>query len=137
MKERNGITRGIVLAAAFSLVTLAGCSDDPANTDVYQLTVGAETATANLAMGMSSYDTQCMGCHGAMGETPRGTGPLNAIAPGSTYSVFSALQGKIHSTMPRATPTSDPTDCEDDCADNVAGHIYCAWNTALAMGCPP
>ena len=133
MKEKTRTTRGIVLASLFGLVALAGCTDDPAGTDVYQLTVGAETATVNLAMGMSSYDATCMGCHGAMGETPRGSGPLNAIAPGSTYSVFSALQGKIHGSM----PPPDPTLCQDDCADNVAGHIYCAWNTALVMGCPP
>ena len=133
MKKQNGITQAIVLLGLFSFVALAGCSDNPAHTDVYTLIVGAETNMVNLAEGTSSYDAQCAGCHGAMGGGGTSFRALDNYMPSDTYATFSALQAKIHGTMPKSNAAA----CEDDCADNITGHIYCSWNpTLVTSGCP-
>lgn len=133
MKKRNRITQAITLLGLFSFVALAGCSDNPADSDVVTLTVGAEMATVNLAMGKSSYDTQCQGCHGDMGQGGSRPVPLNNYMSGQPYATFSTLETKINTTMPQGTPAA----CGIDCADNVTGYIYCSWNpTLVTSGCP-
>ena len=135
MLKLNKLTRKIVLLSLLAFVGVVGCSDSPSGPELVTLTIGVETPTVDLLAGMESYDTQCQGCHGAMGGGGTSGRALNAYAPGSFYSTFSNLQDKIHRTMPKGALGAAA--CEDACADDVSGHIYCEWNpTLVTSGCP-
>jgi mono/diheme cytochrome c family protein len=134
MQRLNKLTRGIVLLSLLAFVGVVGCSDSPSGPTLVILAMeeGPRSPILNLDDGKTSYDTQCQGCHGAMGAGGSSGRALDNYPPGSFYAEFANLQGKIHSSMPRGNSGA----CEDMCADDVSGYIYCEWNpTLVTSGC--
>jgi hypothetical protein len=119
--------------ALASLVGALACSDsESGGSPKAQVPV-----TKDLAAGQTSYDTLCMGCHGATG--------MGATAPALVdcsrcSGTFAALQDYITAAMPPANPavctdTAPGMTDPGNCAENTAAHIFCSFNPDNAEGC--
>lgn len=138
MQILNKLNRGIVLLSLLAFVGAVGCSDSPSGSSTALVQI---PATADVTAGEVSYDAQCQGCHGDMGQG--NTAPaLDAFTTDSTIGIglavvplnFANLDEKIRLEMP-PFPNSDT--CVGTCASNVAAYIYCQWNGELvSSGCP-
>lgn len=137
MKTHKMYARGIMFIALASLVGALACSDSESGGSPK----AQVPATKDLAAGQATYDTMCMGCHGATGM---GGATAPALVGCSRCSgTFAALQDYITAAMP-PMPPFDPANCVDanpgasdplNCAENTAAHIFCSFNPSNAEGC--
>lgn len=76
--------------------------------------------TANVSMGETQYQAQCVFCHGDEGKGGNGLQPINL----GNYPSSQSLYQVIDISMPKKTGTSiDPSQCVGQCAADITAYL--------------
>ena len=130
-------TKHIPLTAAIvAAAMLSGCGSSNDDSSPTNTSSAAETSSSTamessssaasssapsvdlVALGKTTYEAQCIGCHGADGT---GNTAINLTDGPADLAMF------IETNMPKSNGTLIPADCDATCAEQVAAYIN-SWD---------